>query len=78
MTEDVLTVLKDNNMLLVQVPANMTHIFQLLDLTVNGIFKTFIRKKFSKWYSSQILHALENRCEVMDVKVDAKGRLMQI
>ena len=37
-----------------------------------------LRKKFSKWYSRQILHALENRCEVVDVKVDAKGTLMQI
>ena len=64
MTEDVLTVLKDNNILLVRVPANMTHIYQPLDLTVNGTFKTFMRKKFSERYSRQILHGLENGCEV--------------
>ena len=45
MNEDVLTVLKDNNILLVRVPANMTHIFQPLDLTVNGTFRTFMGKK---------------------------------
>ena len=51
MTEDVSTVLKDNNILLVQVPANMRHIFQPLDLMVNGTFQTFMRK-FSEWYST--------------------------
>ena len=50
----------------------MTHIFQPLDLTVNATFKTFVHKIFSEWYSRQILHALENGCEVMDVKVDVK------
>ena len=75
-TEYVLTVLKDNNILLVRVPANMTHIFQLLDLTVNGTFKLFTRKKFSKWCNRQILHALENGCEIMDAKTDAKLKLV--
>ena len=77
MTEDVLIVLKDNNILLVRVPANMTHIFQPLDLTVNGTLKTFMRKKFSEWYSRQILHALENGCEVMDVKIDVQLTIMK-
>ena len=72
MTENVLTVLKSNNIQLVRLPANMTHIFQPLDLTVNGTFKTFIHKTFSKWYIRRILHALENGCEVMDAKVDVK------
>ena len=70
MTEDALTVLKDNNILLVRVPANMTLIFQPLDLTVNG---TFMRK----WYSRQILHALENGCEVMNAKVDIQLTIMK-
>ena len=47
-TKDVLTVLKDNNIFLVRVLANMTHIFLPVDLTVNGTFKTFMRKKFSE------------------------------
>ena len=42
MTEDVLNVLKENNILLVRVPANMTHLFQPLDLTVNGTSKAFM------------------------------------
>ena len=68
----VVTVLKDSNILLVRVPANMTHIFQPLNLTVNETFGTFMHKKFSKWYSTQILHALENACEPMDAKVSVK------
>ena len=77
MTEDLLTVFKDNNILLVRVPANMTRILQPLDWSVNGRFKTFMRKKFSKWYSRQTLHALENGCEVMDFNVDVKLTIMK-
>ena len=43
MAEDILTVLKNNNILLVRVSVNMMHIFQPFHLMVNGIFKTFIR-----------------------------------
>ena len=77
MTEDVLTVLKDNNILLVRVLAKMTHFFQPLNLTANGTFKTFMRKAFSEWYSRQILHALENGCEVLDVKFNVKLTIMK-
>ena len=76
-TENILIVLKDNNILLGRVPSNMTHIFQPFDFTVNGTFKTCMRKKFSEWYSRQILHALENGCEVMDTKVDVKLTIMK-
>ena len=35
-------------------------------------------KRSFEWYSRQILHALENRCEVMDVKVDVKLTTMKL
>ena len=35
MTNEVISLLKENNIILIRVPANMTHIFQPLDLTVN-------------------------------------------
>ena len=76
-TEDVLTVPKDNNILLNRVPANMTHIFQPLDLTVNGTFRNLMHKKFSEWHRRQILHALEIGCKVMDVKMDFKLTIMK-
>ena len=45
-------------------------------MTVNGTFKTFMRK-FSEWYSREILHALENGCELTEAKVDAKVTIMK-
>ena len=45
MTEDVLIVLKGFE-LVVRVPANMTYIFQPLDLTVNETLKTLYAKRF--------------------------------
>ena len=55
----------------------MAQNFQPLDLTVNGIFKTFMRERFSEWYSRKIIHALENGCEEKDVKVDVKLTIMK-
>ena len=39
---------------MVHVPANMTHFFQPLDLTVNGSAKSFMRKKFVTWYAEEV------------------------
>ena len=60
MTSGVLNLLSQNDILLVRVPPNMTHLYQPLDLTVNGHFKSFMKKRFSEWYSKQILLQLEN------------------
>ena len=45
MTEDVLIVLKRFEFV-VRVPANMTYIFQPLDLTVNETLKSVYAKRF--------------------------------
>ena len=49
MTSDVLNLLRDNKILLTNVPANMTKFYQPLDLTVNAYAKYFIARKFSDW-----------------------------
>ena len=46
MTDKVIGFLFDNSLLHEKVPANMTHYFQPLDLTVNGAAKQFMKKKF--------------------------------
>ena len=46
MTEAVKQKLPSHNIELVAVPANMTHFFQPLDLTVNGSAKQYMRKQF--------------------------------
>ena len=47
MTEPVKEKLKENRILFVCVPANMTKLFQPLDLTVNLSFKAMMKRKFT-------------------------------
>ena len=58
--------------LLVRVPANLTNIFQPLDLTVNGSFKALMKKKFTEWYSKQIANELEKGTPLDDIEVKLK------
>ena len=71
-TDKVLNLLKDNNILVTKVPANMTHIFQPLDLTVNKAAKDFTRDKFSDWFTKQINLGLDKGLELNDIVVDYK------
>ena len=71
-TDKFLDVLKDNNILSIKIPPNMTHVFQLLDLTENKFVKDFIKGKFSAWFSRQKswFSRLEKGVEEDDVEVD--------
>ena len=51
MTGDVLNLLRNSNILLTNVPPNMTKFYQPLDLTVNGFSKGFMVQKFNIWYT---------------------------
>ena len=44
------SLLLKNNIFIVTVPNNMTHLFQPLYLTVNGHCKTFLKRKFTQWF----------------------------
>ena len=35
-------------------PANMTNLFQPLDLTVSGYAKSYLKKLFTEWFAKQI------------------------
>ena len=48
MTDPAIEKLKESNIKLTMVPANMTNLFQPLDLTVNGSAKAFLKKKFTE------------------------------
>ena len=48
MTKAVINKISQNYMKLVKVPANMTQIFQPLDLTVNLSVKVLMKKRFTK------------------------------
>ena len=49
MTDPVIQKLCDNHIKLVRVPPNMTHLFQPLDLTVNGAAKSYLKRRFTEW-----------------------------
>ena len=70
MTPAVKRELQSLNIELVPVPANMTHFFQPLDLTVNGSAKKFIRRKFVSYYSNEVKSQLDSGKELNDVEVD--------
>ena len=72
MTGSVLEKLRGNKILLVRVPANMTNIFQPLDLTVNSSFKVLMKKKFTERYSKQIANELEKGTPLDDIEVKLK------
>ena len=70
MTVRVKDKLKSLNIVLVPIPANMTHFFQPLDLTVNASAKMFMRKQFTEYYSTAVRSQLVNGQEVEDIEID--------
>ena len=63
-TDPFIEKLKENNIKLTRVPANMTNLFQPLDLTVNGTTKAFLKKKLTECYSSK-KEKKESRSKIM-------------
>ena len=72
MTEPVLKKLRENNVFLVQVPANMTNLFQPLDLTVNGVGKAILKRKYTEWCSGKIAKALKDGMQLDDIDIKLK------
>ena len=58
------------NIKVVMVPANMAHLFQPLDLTVNGSAKNFMKKKFVTWYANEVKKKIEERVPIESVEID--------
>ena len=71
-TAKVLSKLAAMNIEVVSVPANMTHFFQPLDLTVNREAKKFMKDQFTAWYSAQIHTQLDSGVALDDVDVDMR------
>ena len=68
-TPEVVTNYQENNIVIVNVPANMTKLYQPLDLTVNGFSKRFLKDKFNLWYSQQISKQLAEGIVLEDVQI---------
>ena len=54
------------------VPANVTHFFQPLNLTVNKEAKRFIKDKFTTWYSDEVKQQIESGGDCTDINVDLR------
>ena len=74
MTDAVKKVLKENRILLEKVPANLTYLFQPLDVQgePNGYVKRIIKNKFTLWYADQIDQALDARTVLSNIEVSLK------
>ena len=69
MTQAVLDTLRKEDIVLSRVPAGMTYIYQVLDLTVNSYAKRFMKKKCSEWYTNQVRQQLVEGKEVEQIEV---------
>ena len=68
--DDVISLLRDNNIHYILVPNNMTQTFQLLDLTVNKHCKSYLKRLFSKWYPQQVENQLSIGKKVEEIKIE--------
>ena len=64
--------LLENDLAHVHVLANLTHIFQPLDINVNGVAKGFLKDQFQKWYTGEIQRQMDNGKGVYEVDVDTQ------
>ena len=54
------------------VPNNMTHCFQPLDLTMNAVAKHFLKDKLELWYANEVKKQLDERTEVYEIDIPSK------
>ena len=69
MTSEVTTLLQESNIFFVTVPNNMTHLFQPLDLTMNGFCKSYSKRKFAQWFAQQFDRELALFKKVEDIQM---------
>ena len=54
------------------VPANVTHFFQPLNLTVNGEAKRFNKDKFTTWYLEEVKQQIKSGGDSTNIDVDLR------
>ena len=77
MTSEVLNLLRDNKILLTNIPPNMTKFYQPLDLTVNGIAKKFMARKFNDWYTDQVSAQLQKGVPIDEIDIKLRLSLLK-
>ena len=76
-TQRVFDLIDENHCVTVFVPANLTHVFQPLDLAINGVAKSYLKSKFSECYSKKIVKALDKGQDIHEIKVDTTLTVMK-
>ena len=71
-TAKVLKKLVSLNIAIVSVPANVTHFFQPLNLTVNGEAKRFNKDKFTTWYLEEVKQQIKSGGDSSNIDVDLR------
>ena len=66
-TDRILSMLDDNNIRIVIVPANCTDRLQPLDVSVNKSAKEFLRRQFHQWYSDQVCSQMQREAAITSV-----------
>ena len=72
MTNAVFEKLKKNDIVASLIPADMTHLFLPLDLTVSGYFKQCVKQKFTECYSNEVMQRLLDGEKLKSIKVKSK------
>ena len=62
-TPELLTLLDDNNINVILIPANCTDRLQPLDFSVNKAAKEFLCRKFHEWYTKQVCLQLQQNAK---------------
>ena len=69
-TDDGISLFRDNNIHYILVTNNMTQLFQPLDLTVDKQCKSYQKRLFSEWYALQIDNQLSLEKKVEEIKIE--------
>ena len=77
MTSEVLNLLRDNKILLTNVPPNIKKFYQPLDLTVNGYAKRFMARKFNHWYTEQVSAQLDKGVTIDEIDIKLRLSLLK-
>ena len=67
MIEKVTKVLEDNHIHSVLILAAFTGELQPMDISINKVIKSFMCKKFCKWYAQQVTELYLNSDELVDL-----------
>lgn len=77
LTSAVREKLENNFISFVLVPANMTNIFQPLDVSVNKAAKNVIKKSYSQFYTTEVRDQLTSGVSPHDIKVDLRISILK-